>query len=74
MGECEIWSGAEDFGRAVEQLLGYATYHDTKLALIIFVTGKQMTRAVDAGLKELAESPLVVGEIERAETRKRGPR
>jgi hypothetical protein len=26
IGECKIWGGAEDFGRAIVQLVGYATY------------------------------------------------
>jgi hypothetical protein len=65
IGECKVWSGPEDFARAIEQLLGYATYHDTKLALIVFVPGKHMTRAVDAGIKRLEQSPLVVGAVKR---------
>ena len=51
IGECKIWRGPQEIERALDQLLGYATYHDTKLALIVFVDGAQMSRAVEAGIK-----------------------
>lgn len=34
--ECKIWKGAAGLGRAVDQLLGYLTWRDTKAALIVF--------------------------------------
>jgi hypothetical protein len=34
--ECKFWQGPKAFGEALNQLLGYATWRDGKLALIIF--------------------------------------
>jgi hypothetical protein len=60
----EVGGAAPDL-RSAASAAAPGTYHDTKLALIIFVTGKRMTRAVEASLKKPAESSLVVGEVER---------
>jgi hypothetical protein len=35
--ECKIWRGAKSFTDALDQLLGYATWRDAKLALFLFV-------------------------------------
>jgi hypothetical protein len=34
--ECKIWEGEAALGKAVDQLLGYATWRDTKTALLVF--------------------------------------
>ena len=34
--ECKFWSGPESLRKALDQLLSYATWRDTKLALIVF--------------------------------------
>ncbi|MBR3354574.1 MAG: hypothetical protein IKG47_04360 [Oscillospiraceae bacterium] len=36
IGECKIWHGIKRFNDAVEQLFGYSTWKDIKLALIVF--------------------------------------
>lgn len=37
--ECKIWKGAAGIGKAIDQLLGYLTWRDTKAALVIFQRG-----------------------------------
>ncbi|WP_082908890.1 hypothetical protein [Chloroflexus islandicus] len=34
--ECKIWRGPKSFSSAIDQLLGYATWRDTKTAILIF--------------------------------------
>jgi hypothetical protein len=34
--ECKVWSGAGEIAKALEQLLGYLTWRDSKAALVIF--------------------------------------
>jgi hypothetical protein len=63
IGECKIWSGASDVSSAIDQLAGYATYHDTKLGLIVFVTRQDMTRVVEAGRQALADHRLTLGKV-----------
>ena len=38
--ECKFWTGSKGFLDAIDQLLGYTTYRDTKTALIIFNKNK----------------------------------
>lgn len=35
--ECKWWRGPAAFSRAIEQLLGYLTWRDSRAALIVFV-------------------------------------
>jgi hypothetical protein len=34
--ECKIWKGPKELSQAIDQLLGYLTWHDCKAALIVF--------------------------------------
>ncbi|MFF1946950.1 hypothetical protein ACFVWF_32955 [Rhodococcus qingshengii] len=37
IGECKFWTGPSDFRAAIDQLLSYVTWRDTKAALIVFI-------------------------------------
>ena len=37
IGECKIWTGPAKLREAIDQLLGYVTWRDTKAALIVFI-------------------------------------
>jgi len=41
--ECKFWDGPASLKKALDQLLGYATWRDTKIALIIFNRGKNFS-------------------------------
>jgi hypothetical protein len=41
--ECKIWGGQKLLNEAIDQLLGYLTWPDTKTALIIFSKNKDFT-------------------------------
>lgn len=41
IGECKFWTGPSDFSAAVDQMLGYVTWRDTKAALIIFIRDRK---------------------------------
>jgi hypothetical protein len=41
--ECKFWGGPESFKGAVDQLLGYATWRDSKTALLIFNRDRNLT-------------------------------
>ena len=51
--ECKFWRGPESLKKALDQLLGYATWRDTKSALLIFNREKQLSTV-------LAKIPEVV--------------
>jgi hypothetical protein len=48
--ECKIWGGAAKFREAIDQLLSYLTWRDTKAALILFIrTGRTSDIIAKAG-------------------------
>jgi hypothetical protein len=46
IGECKIWNGQKKFTDAIDQLLGYTVWRDTKAALIVFIKGGDATRTI----------------------------
>jgi hypothetical protein len=49
--ECEIWRGPEYLRRKIDQLLGYATWRDSKLAILVF----NRTKNFSAVLSKISE-------------------
>ena len=45
--ECKIWRGEKMFLEAIDQLLGYVTWRDTKTALILFVKNSGIQDVID---------------------------
>ena len=41
--ECKIWRGPASLTAAIDQLLGYATWRDTKTCLMVFNRNKNLT-------------------------------
>jgi hypothetical protein len=46
--ECKFWRGEKQFIEAVDQLLSYLSWRDTKSAVIIFNKNKNLTSVVEA--------------------------
>lgn len=53
IGECKYWTGPSDFDAAIDQLLDYTVWRDTKAALILFITRKNATAAIDSADERL---------------------
>ena len=51
IGECKFWSGRRALHRAIDQLLGYVTWRDTKTALVLFSRNRNFA----AVLQNIAE-------------------
>lgn len=47
--ECKFWKGPKGFAEAIDQLLGYATWRDGKLAVLVFNRGTE-TSTVRSGI------------------------
>lgn len=45
--ECKIWRGIKSYCAAIDQLLSYLTWRDTKTALIIFVYKKEIIQILE---------------------------
>jgi hypothetical protein len=54
VGECKIWSGPRGMDAAIDQLLGYTTWRDSRLALVIFVPAADFHAVVEKGREVLA--------------------
>ena len=46
IGECKVWAGQVALHDAIDQLLGYGTWRDHGLGLVVFVRGKRMRRTL----------------------------
>jgi hypothetical protein len=55
--ECKFWHGSNRFDEAIEQLLSYTTWRDTKAAIILFIMNKDATAViVSAGARLTAHA------------------
>ncbi|MBM2823477.1 MAG: hypothetical protein HW413_2223 [Thermoleophilia bacterium] len=66
IGECKIWDGKESFVDAVDQLFGYRTWRDSKLALMIFVPLKGLTSVIKTARSALEEHEEFAGWIDHS--------
>lgn len=55
IGECKWWQGSKAMNDALDQLYGYSTWRDSRLALIFFVGTKDPTAVVEKARVALAE-------------------
>jgi hypothetical protein len=53
--ECKISKGAKEFNSAIDQLLGYTSWRDTKTAIIIFNRNKNTSQVI-AKIPEIVEA------------------
>jgi hypothetical protein len=45
--ECKFWRGEKELSKAVDQLLGYASWRDTKTALLVFNRSKDFSSVLE---------------------------
>lgn len=53
--ECKFWGGPKAFREAIDQLLGYATWRDSKTAILVFNRGTEpstVLSGIDTTLKD----------------------
>jgi len=55
--ECKFWGGSKVLTAAIDQLLGYACWRDTKLAIILFNRRKDFSAVLDAIPETVASHP-----------------
>jgi hypothetical protein len=55
--ECKFWKGSKGFGEAIDQLLSYAAWRDTKTAILVFNRGTE-TLTVLVGVDATAKAHL----------------
>ncbi len=55
--ECKFWSGEEEFTKAIEQLLGYLVWRDTKSALVLFIREQNISAVEQKARQALRSHP-----------------
>ena len=58
--ECKFWGGPKTMVSAIDQLLGYATWRDTKLALLLFNRQKEFSKVLAAVEPTVTKHPQFV--------------
>jgi len=53
--ECKFWKGPKKFTEAVDQLMGYVTWRDTKAALLMFNRGRDTSKVLLSIRSEIAQ-------------------
>ena len=61
--ECKFWRGPESLKEALDQLLGYATWRDTKIALLIFNRERQLSSVLTKIPEVIKEHPNLKREV-----------
>jgi hypothetical protein len=58
--ECKIWRGPKGFKEAIDQLLGYLVWRDTKAAIVLFIERKAPTDVIAKAAVTLSQHPRCV--------------
>jgi hypothetical protein len=61
--ECKFWEGPKGFNDAIDQLLGYTTWRDTKTALLIFNRGRALSTVLSKIPELVRARPEFIREI-----------
>jgi len=60
--ECKFWDGPDSLTKALNQVLGYATWRDTKLALLIFNRDREFSYVLSKIPEVMTQHPNVKGQ------------
>ncbi len=55
--ECKFWTGPAGLTKALDQMLGYIAWRDTKAALLVFNRGRNMSTVVERVAKTVRDHP-----------------
>ena len=67
--ECKFWEGEKALHAAIDQILGYLTWRDTKTSLIIFSKNVDFTRVLSSIMKGVPQHPSYKSKLkENSET------
>lgn len=61
--ECKFWTGPKGYHATIDQLLGYLTWRDSKVAVIIFVDNKAFTPVIDTVKAETPRHQNYLGHV-----------
>lgn len=61
--ECKIWTGAAALSKAIDQLVGYLVWRDTKAVLVVFIERKHATDAIEKAVAAVVEHERCIRQI-----------
>lgn len=61
--ECKFWGGAKQLSEAIDQLLGYSSWRDTKTAVVIFNRNRDFSRVLSAIPEAVKQHPNFKREV-----------
>ena len=64
--ECKVWRGEKVFMEAIDQLLGYVTWRDTRTAIILFVKKGEISDVIEKARLAMTQHPCYV--IDKGQT------
>lgn len=64
--ECKVWRGEKVFMEAIDQLLGYVTWRDTRTAIILFVKKGEISDVIEKARSAMTKHPCYV--IDKGQT------
>ena len=67
IGECKVWHGDKLFTQAIDQMLGYLVWRDTKAALILFIRNKDVGAVIEKADAAIRAHPNFVSAKESSE-------
>lgn len=59
--ECKVWHGENMLSKAIDQLLGYVTWRDTRIALILFVKNSGILDIIEKAKSTISQHVCYVG-------------
>ncbi|MFI7467467.1 hypothetical protein [Nonomuraea sp. NPDC049646] len=57
IGECKIWAGPKTVSGALDQVLRYMAWRDTKAALLVFIRNKDVSAAIRSAVEAVEAHP-----------------
>jgi hypothetical protein len=57
IGECKIWKGPKTIRDAIDQLLRYLVWRDTKAALLLFIRSGHASEVITKSVAEIEANP-----------------
>lgn len=63
--ECKYWEGEKALGAAIDQILDYLTWRDTKASLIIFSRNVDFTRVLSSVIQSVPQHPNFKSHLKR---------
>jgi hypothetical protein len=57
IGECKFWGGPKKLTETIDQLLGYSSWRDTKVSIIVFNRNKDFTKVLESIKSTVTDHP-----------------